>query len=383
MTPKTWLWLTVACVIGSQACSEGALGVSDETVIPNADAGADGVDQGRIVDDTGSLAPDTARDASPEGDTATEDLGAPDVPDPAPDVGGDTGATEHRTEPPLPPPYSHGECPELVGGPTSDTAVVRDFPTGTDLRQFRLLVPESYDGSRPMPVVFAWHWLNASSNSFVRQAELESAAEQLDLIVVLPDRLENNGNKAFTFDWPFAEDWGKEAELLFLDDLMSCVQGQFNVDRQRVFAIGVSAGGLWVTHVSTTPQADYFAAFESLSGGLGEVLGVWEMAWAPQAHKFPAIVLWGGDGDWLGLSFSEASVRYRDALRDDGHFVVQCVHTAGHAVPPIEAPGEMETRFRALWTFMLDHPYATPAGASPYLDNGLPEFFPDWCEIVR
>ena len=380
MTRQTVEWLVLAFWIGSLvACGDGRV------VTNTGDTGSDvvGADV-RFVDDARAqpdLVPDTSRPDTPDDtgppDTASPDVGSPDIMPEEPDTG-----PMSPGEPPLPPPYSHGACPELVGGPTGDTSVVRDFPTGSDLRQFRLLVPDSYDGSHPMPVVFAWHWLNASSNSFVREAEFESAIEQLDLLVVLPDRLENDGNKAFTFDWPFAEDWGKEAELLFLDDLMACVQEQFNVDRHRIYGIGVSAGGLWVTHVSTTPQAEYFAAFESLSGGLGELLGVWEMQWAPQPHKFPAIVLWGGDGDWLGLSFKDASLRYRDALRDDGHFVVQCVHTAGHAVPPIEAPGEMETRFRALWTFMLDHPYGTPAGWSPYLDAGLPEFFPQWCEIV-
>lgn len=371
------------------ACSDDSAGAGGSTdpIIP--DAGGETDDTGRVADDvaeTPDAVPDTA-DSEPDAQLP-EDSG-PDLP--VVDAGDDTSETdaepdtgpEPLTDPPLPPPYSHGECPVLVGGPTNDTSVVVDFPTGEHMRRFRLMVPEGYDGSEPMPLVFAWHWLNASSSSFVREAQFESAIEQLGLIVVLPDGLENDrGDKAYTFDWPFAEDWGKEAELLFLDDLMSCVQEQYNIDRRRVYGIGVSAGGLWVTYVSTTAQGNYFAAIESLSGGLGEVLGVWEMQYQPQPNKFPAIVLWGGDGDWLGLSFSEASVRYRDALRDDGHFVVQCVHDAGHAVPPIEAPGEMETRFRALWTFMLDHPYGLPPGHSPYLQDGLPDFFPEWCEIV-
>ncbi len=286
-------------------------------------------------------------------------------------------------DPPAPPTYSLGECPELVGGPTSDTSVIAQFPTGDQVRRLRLLVPDRYDGTEPWPLVFAWHWLNASSGSFVREAQMESAVDQMGFIAVLPDGLENdNGDRAYLFDWPFAEVWGVEAELQFFDDMLACVTEQFNVDLRRIYGIGVSAGALWLTHLSTTDRVDHFAAVESLSGGLGEVLGVWEMAWTPQPHKFPALVLWGGVIDWLGLSFHEASLRYRDALIDDGHFVVTCTHDAGHAVPPIEAPAETQTRFLALWSFMLDHPYGTPPGHSPYFQTGLPDFFPDWCEIA-
>ena len=37
------------------------------------------------------------------------------------------------------------------------------------------------------------------------------------------------------------------------------------------------------------------------------------------------------------------------------------------------------TKFWSLWRFMLDHPYGTPAGTSPYQQAGLPSGFPEWC----
>jgi hypothetical protein len=280
-------------------------------------------------------------------------------------------------------PYSHGACPELRYGPTSDEGVNEGFPTGDKVRSFRILVPDNYDGTEPWPVVFAWHWLNASSNSFVREGELESATEQMEFIAVLPDSLKkDNGDEEYTFDWPFAETWGVPGELTFTNDLLACVSEQFNVDRARFYAIGVSAGALWITYLSTTELGNQFAAFESLSGGLGRVFDVWTMSYAPQPNKFPAIVLWGGDNDWLGLSFSEASMLYRDALMDDDHFVVECVHGSGHGVPPVEAPVEGATRFYMLWRFMLDHPYGLGPGVSPYQETGLPPEFVDWCRIV-
>ncbi len=249
-----------------------------------------------------------------------------------------------------------------------------------DTRSFRLLVPMSYDGSQPMPLVFAWHWLNASSNSFVQDGELESAIEEMGFIAVLPDKLlKANGDKAYLFDWPFVEVSNAEKELTFFDDMLSCVSEQFSIDPTRVYGIGVSAGALWLTYLMSTDRIDYLAAAESLSGGLGEVAGAWEMQFTPRPHKFPAVVLWGGPTDWLGVNFAEASMRLRDALLIDGHFVVVCTHDAGHAVPPIDAPPWSNTRFWSLWRFMLDHPYAVRP--SPYESTGLPAGFPDWCSL--
>jgi len=269
-----------------------------------------------------------------------------------------------------------------MGGPTEDSAVVADFPTGQSVRAFRLMVPDNYDGTRPYPLIFAWHWLNATSGSFVREAELESAVEQMQFIAVLPDAVrDENGDRTFLLTWPFAEVWGVEQEMLFFDDLLACVGQQFNVDRERVYGIGVSAGGLWLTYLATTARANYFAAIEVLSGGLGAVFDFWSLEYAPQDRKFPTLVVWGGPLDWLGISFDEASQRLRDALVGDDHFVVQCVHDAGHGVPPIE-PRPGDTRFRFLWTFMFDHHYGWDRNASPYYADGLPDAFPDWCSFA-
>lgn len=362
--------LPLGCGDGGGAAPDAPDDAALRDVAAPGDGAADPLYDGAVADaaDPDAADPDTAPPALDEGTPAPD--GAPQPPPP------------HPTDPPPMPEYSHGECPPLMGGPTSGEALVGAFPTGDQLRSFRLVVPESYDGSEPWPVVFAWHWLNASSNSFVRQGELESAAEQMRFIAVVPDALRNaDGDKVFFFSWPFAEVWGVEAEEVFVDDLLACVSQQFNVDDRRVYGIGVSAGGLWATYLSTTERADHFAAFEILSGGLGDMLGVWRMEYAPTARKFPAIVLWGGMADWLGLDFNLASIRYRDALIDDDHFVVECIHDAGHGMPPVEVE-EGETKFRMLWRFMLDHEYDLEPGASPYHEAGLPDVFEDWCRVA-
>lgn len=374
MSRRLWLLALLA------GCGE------DGRALPEpAPSGQQGTDQGVPTEDA-------------QGAETLEDSGLPDAADPedfpdavippVADAGVPTAPPDGPPdEPPAPaelppvPTYSHGACPVLTGGATRDTSVIEGFPSGDQTRAFRLMVPSDYDGSRPLPVIFAWHWLNASSGSFVNEAELETAIEELDFIAVLPDGLRNdNGDKAYLLSWPFAEVWGVESELRFFDDLLACVTEQYNVDRQRVYGIGVSAGGLWVTALAMTDRANHFAAVEVLSGGLGDMLGVWRMEYAPQPNKYPALVVWGGPTDWLALSFHDASQRLRDALLGDDHFVVECMHDAGHGVPPVD-PSEEHTKFKFLWEFMFAHTHGLPPGQSPYLETGLPDYFPPWCRI--
>lgn len=353
---RAWAWI----LTGLLGCSAAAS--STNTADP----------EQRPVTETpaSSSTPPPSQEPAP----GASDAGAPS------DAGRDAFAL--RTPPPLP-TYSHGTCPQLTGGPTEATSLTRNFPSGSDTRAFHVVVPPSYDGTKPYPVVFGWHWLNASGGSFIRSGELESATEQMHFIAILPEQLEDSsGKKAYQFDWPFVETWGAPKELTFFDDMLACVAAQYKIDTSRVYGIGVSAGGLWVSYLSTTDRAKYFAAVESLSGGLGQdPTGTWALKYTPQPNKFPTLVLWGGATDWMILDFQQASKNYRDALRKDGHFVVQCTHASGHAMPPINAP-DGGTKFASMWQFMLDHPYGLPPGTSPYQQTGLPPVFPSWCSIA-
>ncbi len=381
MGPRAWVvTFSVACVVGCGAAVQSRDGSGSDAPVA--------VDRVQPNDATASdtvLANDSpADDVAPADDVVATDTAADDAS--APETGASDAATDAppaMRDPPALRPYSRGSCPTLIGGATTDTSLNTGFATGAQRRQFRLIVPRTYDGSSDWPVVFMWHWMNASSGSFIRDGELESATEQMHFIAVLPDALRDAaGNRVYQLNWPFVEFWGQDGEIQFFDDLLTCVSSQYRVDRRRVHGVGVSAGGLWLTFLSTTDRANYFASIESLSGGLGEVPFAWRMLYRPQVNKFPALVLWGGTSDWLIVDFNQASMRFRDELRRDHHFVVTCTHTTGHALPPIPAPPDGGTRFRPLWQFLLDHPYGLPPDDSPYRRTGLPASYPSWCAIA-
>jgi hypothetical protein len=380
-----WVLAAAVCAALAAGCGRGGVLIGNETDAPDPAPDAD-AEPAPDADAEQDMPPDATvdPDALPEVEDSIDD--AADVTEE------DAELPEVYLCPDVPPlrPYSHGTCPVITGGPTSDTSVNTRFLSAGDYRKFRFLVPISYDGSEPWPLLFGWHWLNASSGSFVRDGELETAVEEMRMLVVLPDDLENaDGESIYWFDWPFSPTPPSTAEarlkeMTFFDDLLTCISQQYNVDPCRVHAVGVSAGGLWLTYMSTTDRADYMASIEVLSGGLAEIpLQLWHMEYFPQANKFPALVLWGGPLDIIPpINFNSASQRYIEELLADSHFVIRCTHSSGHAMPPIEPPPDGGTKFRGLWQFFMDHPYGLEPGASPYFDTGLPADVPSWCSIA-
>ncbi len=290
--------------------------------------------------------------------------------------------TEWPRTPPSPRAYSHGACPMLRGGADLASTLNDGFASGANTRRFRLVVPRNYDpaGTDRWPVIFAWHWLAGSSEDMIEEGEIFASAERYHMIVVVPDQLRVDGQNVNGFVWPFVDPSMAEPELVFFDDMLSCVSQAYRVDTSRVHGLGVSAGALWLTYLSTTDRAAYMASVAILSGGLGSLLDAWRMDYVARPNKYPALVLWGGPTDRLGVDFNAASMRLRDSLIDDGHFVLTCTHDRGHAIPPFTPPPG-ETRFSFIWDFFGAHPYGLAPATSPYVAQGLPGSAPSWCSI--
>ena len=66
-------------------------------------------------------------------------------------------------------------------------------------------------------------------------------------------------------------------------------------------------------------------------------------------------------------------------LSADGHFLIECIHNCGHAIPPFEPP-EGESDFAPVWQFVLNHPYWLDDGESPYQQQ-MPANMPVWCGV--
>ena len=327
------------------------------------DGGELGIDAGRPRDG----GPRPMRDSGPE---PGDDAGP--LPDAGPPVdasawAGVTCATPppDGAEAPPPLPTYAGTCPTLRAGHNALSS------TG-HMRDFRLVLPATMAPGETYPVFFLWHWLGGSADDFYERGEVQAAADAQRFIAVIPEARDD-----LRFKWPYLESDSMARfteEVTFFDDMLACVGAQFAINRQCVTSVGVSAGGLWTSQLAGA-RGHYLSSVLSLSGGTG---GALVRPWTSSTHRVPAVVLWGGPSDWCFVDFDETSRDLEMNLARDGHFFVECIHNCTHAEPPLMGAS---SRYSSLWDFVLQHPYWLPAGASPYLADGLPSAFPEWCGI--
>ena len=376
---KSMALIFMAALLGA-ACS-GSVG-GDKDAEDDADMGGD---EGAVdVDQEADAEPDTAPDAPADGDDAAE---APTDTIESDDGGSnDEDGSEllsgiHCSDDPPPgspepdplPVYSgEGGCPEIVPG---RNAIVS---TGT-AREFLLVLPEDYEESDVLPVLFMWHYLGGTAQVFCDKGEVQDAATQQQFIAIIP---EEKGD--ILLKWPYMlydTEARMEEEAVFFDDMLTCTAEQYGVNRNCVSSIGVSSGGLWTSQLAQR-RSKLLSSFISLSGGVGQAGDLFNpvKTWIWADHHLPAVVLWGGPADFCGVTFATTSAYLEEALIHDGHFFVECVHNCKHSEPPMEPP-EGESKYSAIWTFVFHHPYWLEEGTSPYIADGLPENFPEWCGL--
>ena len=275
-------------------------------------------------------------------------------------------------------PAYDGMCPLIITGYAENVFNVLPSKIGDKeyQRRFLVIVPEDLGPDEKLPVMFMWHWLGGDAKDFYERAEAQDAVNRMRFIAVIPQ----GGDQGTAFQWPFTildSQEALEAEFKFFDDMLSCVNERFNVDKECVSSVGVSAGAL-MTDQLAGGRGDRLASFLSLSGGTG---GDFVKPWTAPRHKLPGMVLWGGEKDeCIVIKFQETSQDLEMHLVEGGHFVVECIHNCNHSTPPFEVPDDM-TAFAPLWDFMFAHPYWLEPGQSPYNSEGLPPSMPTWCAI--
>jgi poly(3-hydroxybutyrate) depolymerase len=246
---------------------------------------------------------------------------------------------------------SGGSCPDPYEGRGSS------FISGGVERRVHYYMPEGPPEN--LPVLFYWHPLGGTGTQMANYLELQDWAEANQVIVVAPDARSDN-----TFEWDF---WnGQDGDLVLYDDLRTCTVELLKADVSRVYASGMSAGGLWTSYLGVH-RGDTLAAILPFSGGDGSI---W--SYETPAYAFPALLAYGGDSDtWGGggvtIDFQAATLQFAGELAGDGHLVATCNHNGGHTLPP-------ETMdITTAW--LLGHVYGEK---SPFEGEELAGF-PEWC----
>ena len=114
----------------------------------------------------------------------------------------------------------------------------RTLTSGGVGRQFQLIIPESYEGREPLPVVLGLHALSIPHTVTAGLIGFADMASRYEFIGVAPSgRLD--GTTPYWLAAPTAENY----DVVFIGDLLDLMETELCVDPTRVYSTGMSNGG--------------------------------------------------------------------------------------------------------------------------------------------
>ncbi|MHB9285499.1 PHB depolymerase family esterase [Halobacteriales archaeon Cl-PHB] len=134
---------------------------------------------------------------------------------------------------------------------------------GSAVSYYGKYVPSTYDGSDAVPLVVMLHGCTQSADQFKDETQMNEVAEQHNFIVVYPETTEHMNDCWRWFDDSHSTRGnGEAADIAGIVDQVKSTE---NVDDQRVYITGLSAGGAMAPDVAVE-YADVFAAAGVHSG---------------------------------------------------------------------------------------------------------------------
>jgi poly(3-hydroxybutyrate) depolymerase len=142
------------------------------------------------------------------------------------------------------------------GAQTWPAAGNKTITVGSAPRTFVMYVPTGYDTNRPYPVIFSWHGLTGSQGGFY---SLNTAARAgASALMVSPQGLDDGMRGT---GW-----WNMNGEdLALVDALIAWLGTNYCVDRNRLFSVGFSFGGMF-SHLIGCERGTVFRAIAPIAG---------------------------------------------------------------------------------------------------------------------
>jgi polyhydroxybutyrate depolymerase len=113
------------------------------------------------------------------------------------------------------------------------------FISSGETRKYLLYVPRSYDRTRPTPLVISMHGAGGWPAQQRNLSEWNRLAESQGFIVVYPSAVYGAGPRI----WRVGEGAGLEKDVQFISELIDRLEAAYNIDRERIYANGMSNGG--------------------------------------------------------------------------------------------------------------------------------------------
>jgi polyhydroxybutyrate depolymerase len=152
-------------------------------------------------------------------------------------------------------------------------------------REYKVYVPDSYDGSSSMPVVFNFHGYSGSIDDHMIEADLRAVADSDTFLLVYPQGSCLDGASHWN-PCPIGGDNKSNADDLgFFEALLNQVRVDYSIDLERVYAIGFSNGAM-LSYGLANYKSELVAGVASVSGTMVDCYG-------PTSHPMPVLHIHG------------------------------------------------------------------------------------------
>ncbi len=199
-----------------------------------------------------------------------------------------------------------------------------DFGTNPGRLHMFAYVPEPPPGRAPLVVVL--HGCTQNARDYARDSGWTKLADQLGLILVLPEQTQaNNVDKCFNW-FDRSETRRGQGEALSIKEMVDKMRAEHEVDAQRIFVTGLSAGGAMASvmlaaypdvfsgggivaglpYGCASSAADAFSCMATGNSLLGQAfghrftateLGDLVRGAAPHGGPYPRVSIWQGSAD--------------------------------------------------------------------------------------
>ncbi len=148
---------------------------------------------------------------------------------------------------------------------------LRVLTVGDVQRSYLVHVPRKYDPTKPTPVVIAFHGGGANAENMAMFSGLNKKADDAGFIVVYPNGTGRLKNRLLTFNGGNCCGYAMTSKIDDIDftrQLLDDLNKSVNIDRKRVFATGMSNGGI-MSYLLASELSDCIAAIAPVGGPMG------------------------------------------------------------------------------------------------------------------
>lgn len=148
--------------------------------------------------------------------------------------------------------------------------------TGDIERNYMAHVPASYKKSKETPMVMVFHGGLGTALSAVLLSRMNEKADKEDFIAIYPEGLDEGSElgakSGIQGVWNAGDCCGTSStnnvdDVGFVKKVLDDMESKFNIDTKRIYATGISNGGLFTQRLACD-LSDRIAAFAPVAGGL-------------------------------------------------------------------------------------------------------------------